>query len=121
MTTAHTIARKVSAERLRQAMNNTRAILSLELDGEKTGGGRTLFKSPDLEGFYFVVPNGEEALTAMKPTLTEFMNIYLKANVSKIERTQTPRQYRQHTTFGIMRSPPRDDAILASVFAEVHA
>ena len=102
-------------------MKNTGAILRFELHGEEADDGRTLFKSPDLEGFYFVVPAGEDPLTAMKPTLMEFMSIYLKANVSKIERAQTPRQYRQHTTFGITRSPPRDYAVIASVFAEVAA
>ena len=98
-------------------MKNTGAILRFELHGEEADDGRTLFKSPDLEGFYFVVSAGEDPLTAMKPTLMEFMSIYLKANVSKIERAQTPRQYRQNRMFGIMRNPPRD----YSVFAEVAA
>ena len=97
-------------------MKNTGAILRIELHGEESDDGRTLVRSPDLEGFYFVVPPGEDPVTTMKPTLMEFVRIYLKAEVHKIERAQTPRQFR-HSALGIMRSPPRN----FSVFAEVAA
>ena len=97
-------------------MKNTEAILKIELRGDEADDGRILVRSPDLEGFYFVVQPGEDPMTAMKPTLTEFMRIYLKAEVRRIERAQTPRQFR-HNALGIVRSPPRD----YSVFAEVAA
>ena len=55
-------------------------------------------------------------LSTMKPTLMEFVRIYLKVEVRGIERAQTPRQFR-HDALGIMRSPSHD----FSVFAEVAA
>ena len=95
-------------------MMNTGAILRIELHGEEADDGRILVRSPDLEGFYFVVPPGEDPVSTMKPALMEFMHIYLKAEVHRIESAQTPRQFR-HNALGIMRSPPRD----FSVFAEM--
>ena len=95
-------------------MMNTGAILRIELHGEEADDGRILVRSPDLEGFYFVVPPGEDPVSTMKPALMEFMHIYLKAKVRRIESAQTPRQFR-HNALGILRSPPRD----FSVFAEM--
>ena len=97
-------------------MKNKGAILRIELHGEEADDGRILVRSPDLEGFYFVVEPGEDPMSAMEPTLMEFMSIYLKAEVRRIQRAETPRQFR-HKALGVMRSAPRD----YSVFAEVAA
>ena len=97
-------------------MKTTGAILRIELHGEEADDGRILVRSPDLEGFYFVVPPGEDPLSTMRPTLMGFVHVYLKAEVRRIERAQTPRQFR-HNALGIMRSPSHD----FSVFAEVAA
>ena len=91
-------------------------MLRIELHGEEADDGRILVNSPDLEGFHFVVNPGEDPFSAMKPTLLEFVRLYLKAEVRGIERAQTPRQFR-HKALGILRSAPRD----YSVFAEVAA
>ena len=97
-------------------MNTTGTLLKIELHGEDAEDGRILVRSPDLEGFYFVVPPGEDPVSTMKPTLMEFVQIYLKAEVRRIESAQTPRQFR-HNALGVMRGPSRD----FSVFAEVAA
>lgn len=97
-------------------MKKTKAILKIELHGEEADDGRILVRSPDLEGFYFVVQPGEDPVTAMKPTLIEFVGIYLKAEVRKVERAQTPRQFRRNS-LGVLPGPPRN----YSVFAEVAA
>ena len=97
-------------------MNTTGVLLKIELHGEEAEDGRILVRSPDLEGFYFVVPSGEDPVSTMKPTLMEFVQVYLKAEVRRIESVQTPRQFR-HSALGIMPSPSRD----FSVFAEVAA
>ena len=97
-------------------MKDTGAIVRVDLHGEEADDGRILVRSPDLEGFYFVVKPGEDPMTAMEPTLVEFMRIYLRAKVRRIRRAETPRQFR-HKALGITRRPPRD----YSVFAEVAA
>ena len=76
-------------------MKSTGAIVRIELHGEEADDGRTLVRSPDLEGFYFVVPPGEDPVTTMKPTLMEFVRIYLKAEVRKIERAHRPKTCRK--------------------------
>ena len=96
-------------------MNTTGALLIIELHGEEAEDGRTLVSSPDLEGFYFVVPPGEDPVSTMKPTLMEFMSIYLKAEVRRIERAQTPRQFRRNA-LGVP-NPLRDFAVFAEVAA----
>ena len=95
---------------------DTTAFLRIELHGEEADDGRILVRSPDLEGFYFVVEADEDPLDAMEPTLMEFIRVYLKAEVRRIQRTETPRQFR-HKALGLKRSPPRE----YSVFAEVAA
>ena len=97
-------------------MRRPRAILKIELCGEEADDGRILIKSPDLEGFYFMVNPDEDPWTAMKPTLLEFMRLYLKAEVGEVECAQTPRQYRRQM-LGVISRPSRD----YSVFAEVAA
>lgn len=97
-------------------MSDTTAFLRIELHGEEADDGRILVRSPDLEGFYFVVEPGEDPLDAMKPTLMEFVHVYLKAEVRRIQRAETPRQFR-HKALGILPRSPRD----YSVFAEVAA
>ena len=89
-------------------------ILRIELRGDESEDGRILFKSPDLEGFYFVVNPDEDPIEAMKPTLMKFLSLYLKAEVKEIASAQTPRQYRRRM-LDIMPRPSRD----YSVFAEV--
>ena len=97
-------------------MNTTQALLMIELHGEEAEDGRILVRSPDLEGFYFAVPPGEDPVSTMKWTLMEFVRIYLKAEVHGIKRAQTPRQFR-HNALGIMRSPPRAFSVFAQVTA----
>ena len=90
--------------------------MRIELHGEEADDGRVLFKSPDLEGFYFVVNPDEEPCVAMDSTLTQFLSIYLNAEIRKIQPAQTPRQFRRER-LGIFPAPSRD----YSVFAEVAA
>ena len=97
-------------------MQQAQAILRIELHGEEADDGRILFKSPDLEGFYFVVNPDEDPCVAMEPTLIQFLSLYLDAEISKIKPAQTPRQFRREK-LGIMPSLSRD----YSVFAEVGA
>ena len=97
-------------------MNTTGALLIIELHGEEAEDGRILVKSPDLEGFYFVVPPGQDPVSTMRLTLMEFVRIYLKAEVRGIERAQTPRQFRRNA-LGILPSPARDFAVFAEVAA----
>lgn len=96
-------------------MSDATAFLRIVLHGEEADDGRILVTSPDLEGFYFVVEPGEDPLEAMEPTLMEFIHIYLKAEVRRIQRAVTPRQFRHQAALGVMRRSPRD----YSVFAEV--
>ncbi|MCY4222832.1 MAG: hypothetical protein OXC25_01535 [Thiotrichales bacterium] len=95
-------------------MKTNGAMLRVELHSRESEDGRILINSPDLKGFYFVVSAGEDPMTAMKPTLMEFMQIYLKAEIRRIERAHTPRQFRRNA-LGIEHRPQDD----FSVFAEV--
>jgi len=97
-------------------MRKNGAMLRVELHGRKFEDGRVFVSSPDLKGFYFVVPVGEDPITAMKSTLMEFMSLYLKAEIRGIERAQTPRQFRRNA-LGIEYRAQED----FSVFAEVAA
>ena len=97
-------------------MQQAQAILRIELHGEEADDGRILFKSPDLEGFYFVVNPDEDPCAVMEPTLMQFLHLYLNAEIRKIQPAQTPRQFRREK-LGISSGPSRD----YSVFAEVAA
>ncbi len=102
-----------------KAMTGARNILRIELLGNEFEDGRILFKSPDLEGFYFVVNAGEDPFTVMKEPLMQFIALYLNAEgrVRKIEPLQTPREYRQKMLgmFDIMSRPYRDYSVVAEV------
>ena len=97
-------------------MEQTDAVLIIELHGKEAKDGRILVTSPDLKGFYFVVQPGEDPIEAMTPTLIEFMGVYLNAKVCRIERAETPRQYR-HKSFGIVQNPQHDYSLIAEVAA----
>lgn len=95
-------------------MMSTRNFLKIELRGDEADDGRILFKSPDLDGFYFIVNAGEDPIAAMEPTLMEFIGLYLKAEIRKIEPTQTPRQFRRRM-LDILPRPSRDYSVIAEV------
>ena len=99
-------------------MQPAQAILRIELHGEEADDGRILFRSPDLEGFYFVANPDEDPCAAMEPTLIQFLSLYLNAEVRKIQPAQTPRQFRRER-LGILPAPTpsRDYAVFAEVAA----
>lgn len=98
-------------------MTSTRNILRIELLGEEFEDGRILFKSPDLEGFYFVVNADEDPRIAMESTLMQFIGLYLNAEVRTIEPLQTPQQFRQRMLgmLDILSRPSRDYSVVAEV------
>jgi len=75
-----------------------------------------LVTSPDLKGFYFVVQPGEDPVQVMTPTLMDFMDIYLNAKVRRIERAETPRQYR-HKSLGLIQDSRHNYSLVAEVAA----
>ena len=72
-----------------------KTFLRIELFGKQAEDGRIYVNSPDLEGFHFILEPDEDPFEVMLPTLSEFMRLYIEAEVRSFAPAPTPKQYRQ--------------------------
>jgi hypothetical protein len=77
-------------------------LITIELHGKELDDGRFFVSSPNLEGFRYLL-NADEEPETMIPSLTEFMQLYLSAEIKKLRRADTPKAFRQR----IHRHVPR--------------
>ena len=74
-------------------MMRMKSFLRIELHGMEAEDGRIYVNSPDIEGFHFILDPEDDPLEAMRETLTEFTQLYLKAEVRSFSPAPTPKQY----------------------------
>ena len=82
-------------ERVMLGFGKERDFIVINLIGTEADDGRVYVNSPDLEGFHFILEPGEDPMPAMEPTLKEFMNLYIEAEISTLSLAPNPKQYKQ--------------------------
>jgi predicted RNase H-like HicB family nuclease len=86
--------------------------ITINLRGRELDDGRFYVDSEELEGFHYLLDAGEDP-EAMTPTLQEFVQLYVKAEITKITRAQTPKGFRQRASHAPDRK--RELAFVAEV------
>lgn len=89
-------------------------IITITFIGTAMDDGRTYVTSPDLRGFHYLLERDEDP-EVMMPTITEFLGLYTKAEIRKVQRADSLREFMRRRVAYPRERRPREYTLLAEV------